>query len=351
LNVLDIDYYQGKFRKELTAYGRFSPDVVIDDTNPTTGFTTTLAKLPRVTIQRTGFFPGGVPCDPNYRLSFEMNVKRMQDVTFMGLQQPQKLSDMFNANCKIVPGIPSIEALPPSLSFDPTYYFSGPLLLEDYLMGQIYNLSAPVDQIIDSLSRLNGASSLERSFTALDRFFAEHARRRRIYVTFGSRAGAGAPLLSCIRRVLRQGIAVVTSIKVEGLTAEEQQYYFYAPYLPMNFVCKNVDLMIHHCGSGAYHYPIMHQLPMITIGTQTIERDCVARRLEELGVSTHLGAPEERADFEEAFQEVVERYFVSDGAPVAEMRQRMAALNEEISRTAAAFNLEAVLHKAVQCSG
>jgi hypothetical protein len=92
----------------------------------------------------------------------------------------------------------------------------------------------------------------------------------------------------------------------------------------------------------------MHQLPMITIGTQKYDRDGVARRLQELGVSTHLKAPEERADFEEAFQEAVERYYESDGELAAEMRQRMAALNEEISRTAAAFNLEAVLQKAVK---
>jgi len=344
LNVLDIDYLgsdRHSFRTEMRAYSLFSPDVVIDDTNPTTGLATAFANLPRVTIQRTGYFPGSVPCDPRYRVSYDFNVKRLPDLTFMGIPQPQKLSDMFNANCKIVPGIPSIEQLPPSLRFDPTYFFSGPLLLDDYL----------VERAINPAIRPHGALPAEQDFTSLERFFAEHARRRRIYITFGTEAPVSAALLSCIRRLLRQRIAVVTSIEVEGISAEERQYYFYAPHLPMNFVCKNVDMMIHQCGSGTYHYPIMHRLPMMTIGTQTIDRDGVARRLEELGVSVHLGAPEERADFEEAFQDTVERYFVSDGAPLAEMRHRMAALNEEISGAAEAFNLEAVLQKAAQCAG
>jgi len=344
LNTLDIDYLgvdQHSFRTELRAYGLFSPDVVIDDTNPTTGLTTAFTKLPRVTIQRTGFFPGSLPCGSHHRLSLNNDVKQLPDVTFAGLPQPQTFSDMLDADCKIVPGIPSIELLPPSLRFDPTYFFSGPLLLEDYLM----------ERAADSAPSIDGAPPEQQKFAPLERFFAEHARRKRIYVTFGTEAQAGAPVLSCIRRLLRQEIAVVTSIRVERLSAEEKKYYYYAPYLPMNFVCRHVDLMIHQCGCGTYHYPIVHQLPMITIGTQRYDREAVACRLEELGVSIHLAAPKERMDFEEAFEEAVERYFVSDGALLAEARQRMVALNEEVSRTAAAFDLETVLQKAVQRTG
>jgi UDP:flavonoid glycosyltransferase YjiC (YdhE family) len=345
LNFIDIDYnsryqpFHHSFRAELRAYGIFSPDVVVDDTNLPTFLTTAFMKLPRVTIQRIDTFPGSLPPDPNYEANFHKKLVSVPDL-FMGLPKPQYLADYFSAEYKIVPGIPSIEQLPPPLINDPTYFFSGPLLLEDYLNDKVINLSTPPD----------GESPAD-DFTALRGFFAEHAQRRRIYITFGTIAKAGPPILSCMRRLLRQGMAVVTSIEVEDLSAEERQYYFYAPYLPMNYVCKNVDLMIHQCGSGTYHYPIMHQLPMITIGTQTYDRDGVARRLQELGVSTHLEAPEERADFEETFQEAVERYYASGGELVAKMRQRMVALNEEISRTAAAFNLEAVLQKAVKRGG
>ena len=339
LNIIDINYLstaQHSFRTELRAYKLFSPDVVIDDTNSITGLTTAFVKLPRVTIQRTGLFPGSMPCDPDYEFSIKFDMGQVPDMTFMELPQPQKFSDFFNADYKIVPGIPSIEQLPPSLSYDPTYFFSGPLLLEDYMM----------EQVIDLPTRADGAPGAEGNFAALERFFAEHAQRRRIYITYGTVAQAGPQILSCMRRLIRQRTTVVTSIELEGLSAEERKYYFYAPYLPMNYVCKNVNLMIHQCGSGTYHYPIIHKLPTITIGTRTYDRDGVARRLQELGVSTHLKAPEERSDFEEEFQETIERYYESDGELVAEMRQRMAAINEEISRTAAAFNLEAVLQKA-----
>jgi UDP:flavonoid glycosyltransferase YjiC (YdhE family) len=340
LNVLDIDYEAGKdknaFRTELRAYNLFSPDVVIDDTSFITGYATALTGLPRVTIQRTGVFPGSLPCNLHYAHSIQFDAKKIPDVAFMGLPQPRTLSDMFNADYKIVPGIPSVELLPPSLRFDPTYFFSGPLLLEDYL---IERAGAAEPQI-------TAAPHMQQDFVSLERFFTKNALRRRVYITFGSEAQAGKPVLSCVRRLLRQGVAVVTNIEVEGLGVEEKQCYYHAYYLPMNFVCAHVDLMIHQCGCGTYHYPILHQVPMITIGTQCYDREAVALRLEELGVSIHLAAPEERPDFEEVFMEAVERRF-SDELLLAETRQRMTGLNKEISRTAAAFDLETILQKAV----
>jgi UDP:flavonoid glycosyltransferase YjiC (YdhE family) len=340
LNVLDIDYDtindKNAFRTELRAYNLFSPDVVIDDTNFITGFVAAFMNLSRVTIQRTGIFPGSLPCNPRYRHSLPFDPKNLPDVTFMGLRQPRTLSDMFNADYTIVPGIPSIELLPPSLRSDPTYFFSGPLLLEDYIIEQVHAAEP----------QITAALPTQRDFVPLESFLAKNARRRRVYITFGAEARAGESILSCIRRLLWQGVAVVTNIKVDGISAEEQQLYYYAYYLPMNFVCAHVDLMIHQCGSGTYHYPILHQVPMITIGTQCFDREGVALRLEEIGASVHLAAPEERPDFEEAFLEAVERRF-SDELLLAETRQRMTDLNKEISRTAAAFDLETILHKAV----
>src|SRR5262245_3387940 len=57
LNVLDVAH--DGFRSEMEAYGRFDPDVVVDDFSCfTTGFATKLAEIPRIAIQRTGWFPG-----------------------------------------------------------------------------------------------------------------------------------------------------------------------------------------------------------------------------------------------------------------------------------------------------
>src|SRR5262245_52142819 len=89
LDTVDIDYLydQHSFRNELRAYGLFSPDVVIDDTNSVTGLTTEFVNLPRVTIQRTGLFPGSVPCDLSYEFSLEFDMKHVQNMAFMGLSQ------------------------------------------------------------------------------------------------------------------------------------------------------------------------------------------------------------------------------------------------------------------------
>src|SRR5262249_26023457 len=70
-NVLDIDhngYYTG-IRTEIMAYQRYKPDVVVDDASVTTGYATRLTGIPRVAIQRTGVFPGGIPRNKNHRHS------------------------------------------------------------------------------------------------------------------------------------------------------------------------------------------------------------------------------------------------------------------------------------------
>jgi hypothetical protein len=46
--VLNVDHIG--FRTEMEAYGEFAPDVVIDDASFTTGFATTLSKIPRIAI-------------------------------------------------------------------------------------------------------------------------------------------------------------------------------------------------------------------------------------------------------------------------------------------------------------
>src|SRR5947209_20161858 len=119
VEVVDVDYrgwFRNGFRTEMLAYNRLSPAVVVDDTSISTAFASRLAKIPRVTIQRTGSFPLGTPRNKNHRhiLRF-VDLKKLPDVTFLGLRQPTSFADLFEAELKIVPGVRSIEVLPPQL--------------------------------------------------------------------------------------------------------------------------------------------------------------------------------------------------------------------------------------------
>lgn len=341
VNVLDIDHLdfaKNGFRTELRAYHKFAPDVVVDDASLTTGYATTMMKIPRVAIQRTGIFPGDAPRNPNHTHSMRLveDTDQLPDLTFLGLRQHRSLTDFFKAEHKIVPGVRSVEVLPPHLREDPTYHFAGPLLIEDYMIEKVgWRQAAGLK--IDDLKR----------FDALRKFFEAQRGRKLVYLTFGTMAKPSAAILEAIRYLLSIGIAVVSSVGVDGLSPAEQELYYFAQYLPMHFVCSHVDLMIHQCGSGTYQYPIIHNVPTMTIGTQHFDREHVALRLEELGVSVHLPAPEECADFDERFRAAVRRYFDETGAFIAEKKRNLAALNAEIERTRAAFNFESVLRAAV----
>jgi UDP:flavonoid glycosyltransferase YjiC (YdhE family) len=344
VNVLDIDnqlFIHNGLRSEMRAYRKFPPDVVVDDANPSTGFATALAHLTRVAIHRTGMFPGGEPRNKNHRHSMAVSeLTNLPDVTFLGLEQPQTFTDFFKAQMKIVPGIKSIEVLPSHLLDDSSYVFAGPLLLEDYMMGEVG---------LAHLKDLDGSLHLDSfmNFEPLQKFFYANRHRRIAYATFGTHANASAPMLDALKYLLDKETAVVSSLRIENLSASQSELYYYANYLPMHFVCSNVDIMIHQCGSGTYHYPIMHNLPTITIGTGCHDREDVAMRLEELGVSKHLPGPEERADFYETFKETIKRLFDDPAGLLPRREENLAALNLEIKETMAAFNFEEVLHTAL----
>jgi UDP:flavonoid glycosyltransferase YjiC (YdhE family) len=340
VEVLDIRH-EG-FRSELLAYGRYGPDVVVDDCSfQTTGFATALSRIPRITIQRTGYLPGAVPRNKTHRNSggcseseLALLTRSMPDVTFMGLPQPSTFADLFRAEVSIIPSISSTEVLPPSVEDDPAYVFSGPLLLED--------------RLIHTFTARGLDLSKSRDFLSLETFFDSHAQRKRVYATFGTLARPPAALLECLKYLLSNDIAVVTSIKLDNLVKGSEHLYYYAPYLPMHFVCSNVDLMVHHCGSGTYQYPLLHEVPAITVGTMCYDRDDIAVRLAELGVSVHLPAPEEDPGFVGAFKAAIERYLDASGRLIEETKRRIGLLKEEMVRTSAAFDFATLLQSTVR---
>jgi len=334
--VLDIDH-DGLLRTEITAYKLFRPDVVVDDTSFSTGFATSLTKLPRIAIQRTGMFPRDSPKVMGHSHSIDIDNKMFPDVTGLGLSQPHEISSFFNAPVKIVPGIRSIEQLPESIRHDPSYYFSGPLLIEDYIGEELSN-SRIIGGDEFNLSRFSGHEPLKV-------FFDAHSHRKLIYLTLGLVAKPSASVYECINYLLSNGVAVISSIKVGNLSPKQQALYYHSTYLPMHYVCSNVDLVIHHCGSGTYHYPIIHSTPSITIGTKCYDRDNIAIRLQELGVSTYLPSPDECDQFVDLFKNSVERRLHGSADSMRGTIEKINVLRSEIELTSSSFDFTELLRK------
>jgi hypothetical protein len=337
VKVLDIDH-QG-FRSEIPAYKKYAPDVVVDDASITTAAATLFTGMPRVAIQRTGMFPGDVPRNKKHGHSMAISTadlkRKWAGLAYLGLPEPKALSDLFRAPYKIVPGIPSIEVLPAALQNDPTYFFSGPLVMDDYLVDNLGSGNKTGLSLSDS-----------KNFAPLQKFFERNRGRRRIYVTFGTVAKPTREVHDCLQFLMDNGMAVVSSIKLDHLSEAQREFYYYATYLPMHYVCSNVDLMVHHCGCGTYQYPLMHEVPSIIVGTQCHDRDDVGMRLDELGTSMYLPGPRENENFVSDFKGAIEQYFADSGSLIAEKKRNLAALNQEVERTVRDFDFECVLEKA-----
>lgn len=335
--ILDIDH-QG-FRSEIPAYKKYAPDVVVDDASLSTGGATLFTGVPRVAIHRTGMFPGDVPRNPKHGHSMHLSPADLKawwsGLSYLGLPEPRVLSDLFRAAYKIVPGIPSIEILPEALQNDPTYFFAGPLVMDDFLVGNIC-----------SGTKYGFSFREAKNFGPLEEFFERNRDRKRIYVTFGTVAKPTQEVYDCLQFLMDNGMAVVSSIKLQKLSEAQQELYYQASYLPMHYVCENVDVMVHHCGCGTYQYPVMHEVPQIVIGTQCHDRDDVGMRLEDLGTAIYLPGPQENENFVSDFKHAVEQYLADSGRLIKEKKKNFAPLTREVEQTVKNFNFEYVLRKA-----
>ena len=333
--ILNIDH--NGFRTEIPAYKKFAPDVVVDDASLSTGAASLFTGVPRVAIHRTGMFPGDVPRNPKHGHSMAISAADLKNkwagLAHLGLPEPKVYSDLFQAAYKIVPGIPSIEVLPEALRDDPTYFFAGPLVMDDYLVGNISG-------------KYGFSLSTSQNLSPLQEFFEKHRDRKRVYVTFGTVARPTQEVRDCLQFLMDNDLAVVSNIQLDNLSEAHRALHYYAAYLPMHYVCSNVDVMVHHCGCGTYQYPVMHEVPSIIIGTQCHDRDDVGMRLEELGTSVYLPGPRENENFVSDFKRTIEQFFADSGRLIQEKKKNLAALNREVERTVNNFNFESVLQKA-----
>jgi hypothetical protein len=336
LRALDIDYVETQaFRTEIAAYRQFRPDVVVDDLSATALLSTTLTKRPRVTIRRTGDFPGAgrrnsahqhsaIAASPHFFDSY-------RNCQALGIQPPATLADVCRATMNIIPGVPSIETLPAELERDPTYVFAGPLVAPDRVCGAL----------------VGAQRGGEPDASALSQFLERHRDRGIVYVTLGTVLQAGDRISAVVNHILAAGHAIVSSVEPPPLRPAASDRCFYAPVLPIDRVASQAHFMIHHCGSGTYQYQIRHELPSICVGSRCYDRDDVAIRLDELGVANYVPAADDPADFVARFQRAFDTAFDVSGEWYRRASERLRTLKAETERVAQRFDFESVLQEAV----
>lgn len=309
----------------------FYPDLVIEDLDLSAMGLCKEYDIPRISIQRTGIFRATNPetrnlthCHSvekvrgsmvgNRLFRFEGNEGTSEDVFLAKIFAHGSLIDVFNANIRLVPGIPSIEELPP-LRDTSSFRFCGPLLVKD--------------------------NPSEKFKNELDNFWNTHKNRKRVLVTTG--LVERRSVNDIIEYLLDRDYAVLTTCTTKTVLHSDSRLFF-SSLLPLNEVCSNVELVVHHCGSEMYHYPLLHQKPAITIGTQCYDREEVALRLQELKLSIHIPAEEDNPDYMEHFKAALacfENGTLSDGKKLAEIK-------EEIISTMLSFDVNEAVEFAME---
>lgn len=323
-NSLRIKKYVLEMEKE--AYDIVKPSLVIEDTSLFTPLIAEKNHLPRISIQRTGIFrsidkryrnakhvhsleKGGtigksVPFSNSY--SSEASIYDDSDLCFLEQYAKPKV--------KLIPGIPTIEPLPEHIEDRESYFYCGPLIIMD----------KPSKTLSDRL----------------DEFLNINKQKSIVFITTGTIDKT--PIEKFIEFFVKRNYAVITTCNCE-INEVYKKDIFYNKLLPLNYICKISNLVIHQCGSGMYHYPLMNTVPFLTIGTQCYDREDIALRLQELGVSGHIPHPDDNADYWNIFFEMVNR-FENNTLTDYSMMQK---LRNEIIDTMSNFEMKKVIQYAL----
>jgi hypothetical protein len=311
--------------KENLALSAARPDIILEDNSFSAPLIAEKNNIPRISIHRTGFFrslPEGLK-NPSHMHSLEKGFEKEKwfDASIFLQAVPGKIpknqrtdTDLLRhylfPRTKLIPGIPSIEVLPEDMPDRSSFFYTGPLTVED----------RPSPKLQQELSD----------------FFMQNRGRRKVFFTLGLIERSDVQVY--LDHLLAKGYAVVSTIK-SALPASTTSRYFYNPFLPLHFVCSQVDLIIHQCGSGMYHYPILNEKPAITLGTRCYDREDVALRLQQLGVSRHVPHRQDNADHLTVFQQQLESFEKG----MLNNDQQLRSLKEEVYQTMLNFDMEAVL--------
>ncbi len=312
--------------KEKEAYEKVKPTLIIEDNSFSTPLIAEKNHIPRISIQRTGVFRSidnhfkninhvhsmqkGINTErTNFFIKTNNSeIPRFNDSDLYFLQQYAK------PKAKIIPGISTIERLPENIEDRESYFYSGPLIVMD----------KPSKNLSDRL----------------DEFLNNNKQKPIVFITTGTIDRT--PIENFIEFFVKRNYAVITTCNCEVNEACKQAV-FYNKLLPLNYICGISNLVIHQCGSGMYHYPIMNRVPSLTIGTLCYDREDIAQRLQELGVSGHIPHPDDNSNYWDIFLEMVNR-FEKNTLIDFDMIDR---LKLEINETASNFQMEKVIQYAL----
>ncbi len=312
--------------KQKEAYDKVKPALIIEDTAFSSPLIAEKNNVPRISIQRTGMFRS---IDERYRNSTHVHSMQKGDgidrsafvssanateVANFSAEDSHYLEKYMQPKAKIIPGIPSIERLPEDIEDRYSYFYAGPLFVKD----------KPSKNLTDRL----------------DEFLMINKQKQIVFITTGT--VDKTPIEKYIEFFVKRNYAVITTCDCE-INQVYTQAIFYNKLLPLHHICKISNLVIHQCGSGMYHYPIMNRAPFLTLGTQCFDREDVAQRLQELGVSGHIPHPDDNPEHWHIFVELVDR-FEKNTLTDYDMMDR---LRKEINETMANFNMQEVIQYAL----
>lgn len=308
---------------EKKAFDLVNPKIIIEDNSFTTTLIAEKNNIPRVSIQRTGIFRS---IDKKFRNKSHVhsmqkgsNIKRAEflpNINDIDISYSKDISHLHffqkysNPKVKIIPGIPSIERLPYNIENEDSYFYSGPLI--------------PMDKPSRNLS------------DKLDNFLNNNKEKKIVFITTGTIDKT--PIDRYIEFFVKQNYAVITTCDYQ-INKKYSKEIFFSRLLPLNYICSISNLVIHQCGSGMYHYPIINKVPSITIGTQCFDREDIALRLQELEVSAHIPHPEDNEDYWNIFLDVIDLYEKNNLINY----EMIDALNKEIDITTENFNFQEVI--------
>jgi len=323
-NVLDISH--NSIATELLGYSRFKPTAVIEDASFTTSIASALGGVPRIAIQRFGSFPNAKPRNPNHKHSLGRDLETEEQARHLGLSLP----DANEPAAAIIPAIQQIEPMPADFPNHASYHYCGPLLIEDLFSET--------------------GSYPTHNLRSVEEFLERNGHVPIVYLTFGNIAQANPQILIAVRKMLAKGIAVVSNVAIDGLQTELLGLYFHGKYLPMNLICSRASLVLHHCGSGTYHYPIMHGVAGIVLGTQCFDRDDIGARLQDLGACIYIpnSGKDDHDQFDPSFEHAVETYLDQNSQKSISTRAVLGRLAEKIRITSSAFQFERLLDNVVK---
>jgi hypothetical protein len=312
--------------KQQEAYDKVKPALIIEDTAFCSPLIAEKNGVPRISIQRTGMFRS---IDERYRNHTHVHSMQKGDnidrsdffssanatkVATFSDEDSRYLEKYIEPKAKIIPGIPTIERLPEDVADRDSYFYAGPLIVKD----------KPSKSLTDRL----------------DEFLMVNKQKRIVFITTGT--VDKTPIEKYIEFFVKRNYAVITTCDCE-INQVYPKDIFYNKLLPLHHICKISNLVIHQCGSGMYHYPIMNRAPFLTLGTQCFDREDIAQRLQELGVSGHIPHPDDDPDHWHIFVELVNR-FENNTLTDYDM---MDKLRKEINETMANFNMAEVIQYAL----